>query len=207
MELPTALAQHRAQLLACRACPQVVGPPVTNVAAQAQIYLMGQAPGPKEQQQGAPFVGPAGRTLFRWLATLGVAEDTFRQRVYMGAVIRCFPGKTPGQQGDRKPAPGEITLCRAHLERELALLSPKLVVAVGRMAIETWLPVPRLDDVVGQVFRVQHQSASQNVTVDVLPLPHPSGLNRWIQKDPGKSLLAQALNLLGQQPVWRNTFP
>jgi len=164
---------------------------------------MGQAPGPKEQEQGVPFIWTAGRTLFRWFSTIGVEEAQFRERVYMGAVIRCFPGKLPGKSGDRKPSREESERCEAFFLQELKLLRPELVIAVGRLAIDRLISFQRLDDVVGQVIPVSYHGH----TFRCLPLPHPSGLSRWIQKPEGKARIAQALQALTLEPSWAETFP
>jgi uracil-DNA glycosylase len=192
-----------AQLRACRACAGVYGPPVLGAVAGARVFLMGQAPGPREQQEGRPFVWTAGTTLFRWFATIGVDEAAFRQGVYMGAVIRCFPGKMADGKGDRRPSPAEIAACRPHFEAEVALLGPELVLAVGKMAIEALLPGGKLDDLVGRAFPVSRGGHE----FTCVPLPHPSGLNRWIQSDSGKALTRQALGLIAAHPAWRATFP
>lgn len=199
---PPELEQHLKRLRACRRCPDVQGPPVVGPVPQSRLYLMGQAPGPKERDAGRPFVWTAGTTLFRWFSTLGVSEEMFRQRVYMGAVIRCFPGKLEGRQGDRRPSRTEISTCTDFHQREFALLRPELVILVGKMAIELFLPAKRLDEVVGRIFSLELAHGR----LEMLPLPHPSGLNRWIQKDPGKSLLHQALDRLGAHPAWQAEF-
>ena len=205
------------RLHACRLCPTVHSHPVVGAVPGARIYLLGQAPGPKEPVLGRPFAWTAGRTLFAWFATLGVTEAQFRQRVYMGAVIRCFPGKAPAKPaggntlagtpraktpGDRKPSRQEIAACSAHLAEELALLRPGLVIPVGRLAIEQLIPCPSLDAVVGRCFHVQRHGQG----LDVLPLPHPSGLSRWIQSPQGKARIAQALDLLRHHAAWQETF-
>lgn len=195
--------RHVAQLLACRVCPEVVGPPVVGAVPGARIFLMGQAPGPKEQQSGRPFVWTAGTTLFRWIASAGVAEEVFRERAYMGSVIRCFPGKMANGKGDRRPSGAEIAACRPHFEAELALLRPELVLAVGKMAIEALLPGGKLDHLVGRAFPVT--LAGHDFTC--LPLPHPSGLNRWIQTGKGKALIEKAMRIAAAHPAWRATFP
>lgn len=204
MPVPTdPLEQHLQRLLACRACPGVQAPPVVGAVPGAQVVLVGQAPGPRERDAGRPFVFTAGTTLFRWFGRLGVTEEEFRARVYMAAVIRCFPGKMPSGQGDRAPSRTEMETCGAFLAEELSLLRPQLVVPVGRLAIARFLPKRRLDEVVGQVFEWAHLGAP----LRVLPLPHPSGLSRWIQGEPGHSLLHQALTLLSGEPAWREAFP
>ena len=194
---------HQRNVLQCQSCPEVFGPPVTGFVPHARVFLMGQAPGPKEMEAGKPFIWTAGRTLFRWIATTGVEESLFRERVYMGAVIRCFPGKLPGKSGDRKPSRVEIQQCDRFFQNELKLLQPDLVIAVGRMAIEKMMPFKLLDDVVGQVFQIEHEGHHFRC----LPLPHPSGLSRWIQKPEGKAKVVKAMEQLAYEPSWRATFP
>lgn len=194
--------QHLARLTGCTRCAGVHGPPVVGAVPGARIYLMGQAPGPRERELGRPFAWSAGKTLFRWFATVGVDEARFRTAVYMGAVIRCFPGKAPGKQGDRKPARREVAACRDHFEAEFRLLRPALVVPVGRLAIEQFLPCPRLDGVVGKSFPLTRQGHA----FTCIPLPHPSGLSRWLQSEAGKRLLGQALELIRRHPAWVETF-
>jgi uracil-DNA glycosylase len=175
--------------------PVVHGPPIVS-----PVILIGQAPGPREGSFGRPFAWTAGRTLFRWFEdALGVDEATFRARVYMAAVARCFPGKAPGG-GDRKPAQDEIARCEQWLAREAAILRPDLVLAVGTLAIERVLGERApLADVVGTVRRAQWQGRD----VDVVSLPHPSGASPWHKVDPGKALLAKALRALARHPAMR----
>src|SRR5579862_3656100 len=113
---------HISEVLACKKCPGMIGPAVTHHPLLAKIYLIGQAPGPREGQFGRPFAWTAGRTMFRWFQeSLGMDEATFRARIYMAAVARCFTGKAPGG-GDRKPSPDEIANCEQWLMRESAIL-------------------------------------------------------------------------------------
>src|SRR5262244_2423609 len=105
------LNRLQARLDACRACPNVQGPVVHGPAVLSRILLVGQAPGSREANFGRPFAWTAGRTLFAWFhQALGVDEALFRERVYMAAVTRCFPGKAPGG-GDRRPTPDEVKRC------------------------------------------------------------------------------------------------
>ncbi len=189
-------------LAACRRCPAVQAPPVVGAVAGARILLIGQAPGPKEREAGRPFVYTAGTTLFRWLADAGADEAACRAHIHMGAVIRCFPGKLPSGQGDRRPSRAEVANCRRHYEAELRLLRPELVLLVGKLAIEQFIAHQRLDEVVGRHFRLERDGHA----FTALPLPHPSGLSRWIQSDRGKALLGEALALLRAEPVWQRTF-
>ncbi len=196
---------HHEEVIACTRCPSVVGPSVAGPAVASAIYAIGQAPGPHEAKKGRPFAHTAGKALFGWFARIGVDEARYRERVYMAAVTRCFPGKGTGaSKGDRVPSPAEIEACRPFVAREIELLRPTLVIPIGRLAIAEVLDRPRfgLAEVVGRSFRARFHGGE----ADVIPLPHPSGLSAWPKIEPGKTLLAQALALLAEHPTWRATF-
>lgn len=195
-------ALHR-KLEACRACPGVIGPVVHGPPVNSRVMLIGQAPGPREGQFGRPFAWTAGRTMFGWFQrVLGVSEDAFRARVYIAAVLRCFPGKAKGG-GDRKPAPDEMARCRSFLEREVALLKPELVIPVGTLAIQEVIGHKGpLVDVVG----TSRSASYHGREVDVVCLPHPSGASTWHRMEPGKAHLEAALRLLARHPSIRKAF-
>lgn len=184
--------------------PGFAGPPVHGPPVLSRIFLLGQAPGPHEARFGRPFAWTAGKTLFTWMArSFGATEGQFRERVYMAAVVRAFPGKTSGG-GDRVPSPAEIEASRGFLEREVAILRPRLVLPVGRLAIEQVLGRgARLDEVVGGVLHREFHGAK----VDVIALPHPSGASTWFKVEPGRTLLDRALHRLGSHPEIRKAFP
>jgi uracil-DNA glycosylase len=188
------------QLAACKACPKMVGPVVHGPPVITPIFLLGQAPGPREGGLGRPFAWTAGRTLFSWLQrTVGLDEAAVRERVYFAAVARCFPGKAKGG-GDRRPDPGEIERCRVHLQREIDVLQPTLIIPVGALAIGQVLGGnPKLVEVVGGARR----ASFLGVSADVVCLPHPSGASTWHRSEPGKALLERALGVLGARPEWR----
>jgi uracil-DNA glycosylase len=195
-----ALRLLQADLGACRACPKMIGPVVHGPPVMSPVLLLGQAPGPREGSFGRPFAWTAGRTLFRWFEeSVGIDEETFRARVYMAAVARCFPGKAKGG-GDRRPDGEEIAACRTWLAREVALLRPELVLAVGTLAIEQVLGEKApLAAVVGRTRRARWHEWD----VDVIALPHPSGASTWHKLEPGKTLLAKALRLVARHPAMR----
>lgn len=175
----------------------MVGPVVHGPAVVSRVMLIGQAPGPREGTFGRPFAWTAGRTMFRWFEeAIGVSEETFRRRVYIAAVARCFPGKASGG-GDRKPAADEVARCEQWLLREAVILEPELIIAVGTLAIERVLgeKVP-LAQVVGTLRRARWHERS----VDVVALPHPSGASPWHKIEPGKRLLQAALGKLARHP-------
>jgi uracil-DNA glycosylase len=192
-------AAHLEALYACRACPNVIGAPVTGAVPGARVMLVGQAPGPHEAEQHRPFAYTAGRRLFAWFDEhLGVTEEEFRSRVHIAAVIRCFPGRDPKAGGDRVPDEREIANCAAHLDRELRLLRPELVIAVGTLAAKQLVGISELKQVVGRVHRVTRAGH----TFDVIVLPHPSGRSTWTNKPENAALLAKSLRLLGVR--WRS---
>jgi uracil-DNA glycosylase len=172
-------------------------PVVVGLAVQSPILLVGQAPGDKEPVLGRPFAWTAGKTLFRWLqGATGWDEAEARRRIYFAAVCRCFPGKNP-KGGDRVPDEGEILNCSSWLDAEIQMLRPRLVLAVGKLAIRQFHPFEKLVDVVGrevEVKRVGH-------TMSLLPLPHPSGASTWHRMEPGQTLLKDALKILSTHPA------
>jgi uracil-DNA glycosylase len=198
----TRFAAYLEELFACRQCPNVFGAPVTGAVPQAHVMLVGQAPGPHEIEDRRPFAYTAGKRLFGWFAdSLGIGEAAFRERVHIAAVIRCFPGKGKGG-GDRVPDEDEITRCARHLDRELGLLTPGLVLAVGTLASAQLVGVGQLKSAVGRVHRV-HRAGH---TFDVVVLPHPSGRSTWLNKPENAELLQQSLTLIRQHPAFRRTF-
>ena len=182
----------------CKRCPEMHKPVVVGSPVLSRVMLVGQAPGGKEPALGRPFAWTAGKQLFRWFEPLGLAEAQFRERVYIAAVCRCFPGKLKKGSGDRVPAPQEIENCRPFLQREIALLEPQLIIPVGRLAIAQFLPVRPLQEQIGTAARVRVGARE----CDVIALPHPSGASVWPRIEPGRTLTARALSLIGAHPAW-----
>ena len=188
-------AAHVEALHACRACPNVVGAPVVGAVAGAKIMLVGQAPGPHEADQRRPFAYTAGKRLFRWFhETLGWPEEEFRGRVYIAAVIRCFPGRDEKAGGDRVPDEQEIARCGEHLDREIRLLRPKLVIAVGTLASQQIIGIAQLKDAVGRM----HRATRAGHAFDVVVLPHPSGRSTWLNRAENAALLEKSLDLIAR---------
>jgi uracil-DNA glycosylase len=99
---------------------------------RADWLLVGEAPGAEEDAKGEPFVGQAGRLLDNMLAALGLARG---RNVYIANVLKCRP------PNNRTPTPLEAEACRPYLDRQIELLAPKLVVALGKGAATTLLNV------------------------------------------------------------------
>ena len=193
-----AIKEHQQRLRQCHTCPDMIGPVVIGEPVVSPVMLIGQAPGNKEGPAGKPFAWTAGKTLFKWFASIGLVEADFRRRVYMAAVCRCFPGKKP-TGGDRMPGTQEIDSCRQWLEREFELLQPQLLLPVGKLAIGRFLQADKLASVIGQCHRIVLDGRD----TDLIPLPHPSGASTWHRTEPGKTLLHNALRLIEQHPAWR----
>jgi uracil-DNA glycosylase len=197
-ELEKIMCDHRAALANCNKCPAMIGPVVSGSPVLSPILLIGQAPGDKEGGFGKPFAWTAGKTLFKWFERIGLDEVTFRQRVYMAAVCRCFPGKNP-KGGDRVPGPDEIENCATWLQAEIDLLKPELILPVGKLAISQLLPVKKLDEVIGKL----HSVTFHGYRTETIPLPHPSGASTWHRTEPGLTLLESALSILQQHQAWQ----
>jgi uracil-DNA glycosylase len=157
--------------------------------------IVGQAPGKVESAGGKPFAGRAGKTLFRWLEQAGIDESTARRRIYIAAVTRCFPGPSPSGRGDRVPSREEQEACDQWLQRELALIQPKLLIPIGRLAIERFLPTLPLDQLIGRAFDVEHAGGASRA----IPLPHPSGASSWVHQGDHPQLLARAISHIGRE--------
>lgn len=194
------LRRHVTRLQGCQACPDMIRPVVTGTPVMSPVMLIGQAPGIKEGPLGRPFAWTAGKTLFGWFATIGLTEEQFRERVYIAAVARCFPGKAPSG-GDRVPSPDEIERCSRHLATEVRILRPRLIIAVGKLSITQLFPdVDKLTDIIGS----QRRGTLAGHETDVIALPHPSGASTWHYTEPGKTLLAHALGRIRKHEAWRS---
>ena len=97
------------------------------------------------------------------------------------------------------PAPDEIENCSSWLAAEIGINRPQLVIAAGKLAIQQFMVMDKLDAVVGRLHRVRRYG----VSFDVAPLPHPSGASTWQHTEPGKTLLPQALALIDKHPAWQ----
>ena len=196
LALALALDEHCDRLSACRRCANGPGVlPIVSAARAPRAMLVGQAPGKTEMAGGRPFAGRAGKTLFRWLERAGLDEATARELLYIAAITRCYPGPHPAGRGDRVPSPAERARCGDWLGDELRIIRPRVIIPVGRLAIDRFLgPLP-LDAVVGR----EHEVAHEGGTSLVIPLPHPSGASSWIHVPEHRVLLDGSLALIRQR--------
>jgi uracil-DNA glycosylase family 4 len=179
--------------------------PVFSGHAGQHMLLVGQAPGPVEHDQSRPFAGRAGRQLMRWLIRSGFRdEDDVRDRIYMTAMTTCFPGRRPDGAGDRRPSAAEVALCAPWLDGVISMLDPRLIIPIGSLALERFLPGQRLDDVIGAAYSAEGMRISGMPTVQpvLVPLPHPSGQSRWLNDPARLALLDQAIATLRLMVTW-----
>src|SRR5664280_1102199 len=97
--------------------------------SHAQIVFVGEAPGADEDEQGLPFVGRAGQLLTKIIEAMGIK----RKEVYICNILKCRP------PGNRNPLPGEIGLCEPFLKKQLQVISPQVICALGTFAAQTLL--------------------------------------------------------------------
>jgi uracil-DNA glycosylase family 4 len=115
---------------------------------RAEWMLVGEAPGGEEDARGEQFVGQAGRLLDNMLAAIGLARTA---NAYIANVLKCRP------PGNRDPAPFEVAQCSPHLVRQIELIRPRLILAMGRFAAQTLLNTDAsIASLRGRIFRYQN---------------------------------------------------
>lgn len=187
------------RIRSCRLCQDLgyvsEARPIVSGRSCDRILLIGQAPGRISHEKSIPFAGPGGRVLSSWMEQAGFPLAYFREKIYLTSLTRCFPGPSHHGSGDRPPSRQEQQLCRPFVLAELELLRPKIVLLVGKMAIEAFWGKVRLDDVIG-TYREERGALH-------LPLPHPSGVSRWLNDPDHIVQVNRALRQLGD---WRVQF-
>jgi len=155
---------------ACRRC--ALGTTRTNLVfgvgkVPSELMFVGEGPGEQEDLQGEPFVGPAGKLLDDMLEMIGLD----RSRVYIGNTVKCRPPM------NRDPEDGELRACRPWLDGQFALVRPKIVVCLGRIAASQLI---RPD------FRItrEHGQWFEKNGVRYMAIYHPSALLRDLSKRP-----------------------
>ena len=132
-----------AEVRACKLCG--LAPTRKNAVPgegpeNAEVMLIGEGPGFNEDQQGRPFVGPSGQFLTELLARAGFK----RSEVFIANVVKCRP------PSNRDPQPDEISACRAYLDRQIALINPKIIITLGRFSMARWFPNERISAIHGR---------------------------------------------------------
>ncbi|MBQ5406330.1 MAG: uracil-DNA glycosylase [Oscillospiraceae bacterium] len=143
---------------------------------EAEVMLIGEGPGEQEDLQGVPFVGPAGKLLDSMLEMIGLD----RSKVYIANMVKCRPPR------NRDPQPAEQQACRAWLDRQIALVDPRIIVCLGRIAAM---------GVIKEDFRITREHG-QWFTLDgrrCMATFHPSALLRDPTKRPDAFMDLRAL--------------
>lgn len=130
------MAELRERAMACQKCPNLAAARSNVVFGVGDIHsplmFVGEAPGMDEDKQGEPFVGKAGQLLTKIIQTMGYSRDT----VYIGNILKCRPD-TPGKtSGNRKPTPEEMDICKPYVLRQIEIIQPKVIVALGATAVQ-----------------------------------------------------------------------
>ncbi|MBO4853595.1 MAG: uracil-DNA glycosylase [Oscillospiraceae bacterium] len=158
------------QCLACRSCG--LCETRTNVvfgvgAPDAEVLLIGEAPGANEDEQGEPFVGRAGKLLDDMLAMIGLT----RQKIYITNSVKCRPPQ------NRDPLNTEKDACRGYLRRQVELMHPKIIVCLGRISAA---------EIIKEDFKItkEHGQFFERGGIQMMALYHPAALLRDPHKKP-----------------------
>ena len=181
----SALSELYQEIAACQRC-DLAKDRIRAVPGEgsenAEIMFIGEAPGFHEDQQGRPFVGPAGQFLDKLITSIGLK----REQVYITNVVKSRP------PGNRDPLPAEIVACRQWLDRQIELIHPRMIVTLGRYSMAMFFP--------GKSIGKIHGTAQKRDDVIYYAMYHPAaalhqqGLRQTIEADMLKipSLLAEA---------------
>lgn len=152
---------------------------------QAQLMIVGEAPGAEEDRRGEPFVGRAGKLLDQMLQAIGSS----RQQAYIANILKCRP------PNNRDPAAEEVSACQSYLQRQIALVRPRVLLAVGRIAAQNLLQVATpLGRMRGSVQQYAHP---EGMVIPVIVTYHPAYLLRSpLQKRAAWDDLKQVLQVL-----------
>ncbi|MCI2424571.1 uracil-DNA glycosylase [Candidatus Acetothermia bacterium] len=135
----------------------------------AALMLIGEGPGEVEDQQGRPFVGPAGQKLDEILASVGI----MREEVYITNVVKCRP------PGNRAPLPEEMERCRPYLEAQIALINPQIILSLGNV------PTRMLLETNDGITMLRGQFKRWRGGIEIFPIFHPSYLLRYQSREKG----------------------
>jgi uracil-DNA glycosylase len=130
------LASVRERVRVCTKCAHLACSRTQTVFGvgnpDAELMFIGEAPGVDEDRQGEPFVGRAGQLLTRIIETMGL----IREEVYIANILKCRPDMPAGSFGNRAPTPAEMQTCRPYLVEQINIIQPKVLVALGAVAVE-----------------------------------------------------------------------
>jgi uracil-DNA glycosylase family 4 len=176
----SALSELCQDILTCQRCQGLAENRTKVVPGQgaenADIMFIGEAPGWHEDQQGQPFVGPAGMFLNELISSIGLK----REDVYITNVVKCRPPQ------NRDPLPTEIHACRQWLDRQIELIKPRMIVTLGRYSMAMFFPGKSISKIHGTAYKkdnviyfamyhpaaaLHQQSLRQVVMADMLKIP------------------------------------
>jgi uracil-DNA glycosylase family 4 len=163
--------------------------PIFQGHTDHRIMIIGQAPAYRTVET-PPYSGASGKKLQAWLEQAGFPPDSLYERFYLTSLTKCFPGSSKSGNGDRPPSAAEVTFCSPHLQGEIDFVQPEVIITLGRLAAARFLGAKPLKALVGQSFEQESHV--------ILPLPHPSGVSRWLNDPAHQQLVDQALQQLGE---------
>ncbi len=176
------LDQIAEEIRACRRCP--LGQTRLNAVPgegnpHAELMFIGEGPGFDEDHKGRPFIGRAGQLLDKMIAAMGLK----REDVFIGNIAKCHPMINPenpeAHGNDRAPNQGEIAVCRKYIERQIAAISPKYVVALGGVAAKALISDTKSLGALRGKFHLLHLDTVELKTpVKILATYHPAALLR-----------------------------
>jgi uracil-DNA glycosylase family 4 len=186
-----ALERHQARIRECVDCVQAgyipSAMPIFQGHAAQRIMIIGQAPAYRKVER-PPYSGASGKKLDAWLEQAGFPPGSLQERCYLTSITKCFPGPGKNGNGDRAPSASEIALCRPLLDGELSLVQPEVIITLGTLAAAKFLKRRPLAELVGRSW--EHDGRV------ILPLPHPSGVSRWLNDPAHQTLVDTALDEL-----------
>ena len=168
MDKSRALAAIQKQIINDVVCPELAASASRLVFGSgnpdAKIVFIGEAPGKKEDEQGVPFVGAAGKFLNEMLASI----DLSREDIYITNIVKYRP------PDNRDPLPEEKKAFLPYLQSQLEVIAPKVVITLGRHSTNCFLPDLQISKAHGQPKRVKLQFKESVLEVVILPLYHPA---------------------------------
>lgn len=144
-----------------KVCPELAASAIQLVPGEgnpdADIMMVGEAPGAKEDQEGRPFIGASGKFLTEMIEGIGLDRDD----VFITSVLKYRPPK------NRDPRPDEVAAFIPYLNKQIEIIEPKIIVTLGRYAMNVFLPGAKIGEVHGQLQQAENGQ-------HVLPLYHPA---------------------------------
>lgn len=165
------LEELKKEILSCTRCPHLVTSRTQVVYGIgnpfSELLFVGEAPGEEEDLNGEPFIGKAGQLLTKIIS----AMEYTREEIFIANVLKCRPNMPEGEAGNRKPKPAEMATCLPWLTRQIELIKPRVIVALGATAVEGLLGEPQtMRDVRGKWLDYRG--------VPLMPTYHPAYLLR-----------------------------